>query len=79
MNSVLCDQCSNENWRDAFEIAAVLGHGDITTQETFIDTFEEPQESTDICPHAFTGIDVYFPNAIPIIVACPFIYAMIDG
>ena len=79
MDSVLCDQSGDKGWRNTFEIAAMFSHRDVAAQEALIDTLEGSQESTNICPHAFAGVDMNFSNAISVVIACPFMHTRIDS
>jgi len=43
-----------------------------------MDAAKGPQKITRSCPHPFRCVDVNLTNAVPIIIACPFAFTVID-
>ena len=68
----------NEARRDAFQVDAVFAHRYIAGQMILVHAAKGAQKIACASPEAFCGIDVNLTNAIAIIIACPFVFTMID-
>ena len=45
----------------------------------FVHATKGTEKVTQASPHALSAVDVNFPNPVPIVIARPFVNAMIDG
>jgi len=62
--------------RNMFMVNSKFMDGHIARQVIFVNAPEWLQEITQTGPASFAGIDIHFPNAIPIVITGPFILTM---
>ena len=62
-----------------FKVDAVFTHGNIARQMSLVHAAKGSQEVARPGPHSLRRVDVDLTNAIAIVIACPFVFTMING
>jgi hypothetical protein len=70
------NESSDKCGTDAFEIDFMFTHGQIAVQIFFVDAPKRAQEITCARPQAFNSVGMDLPDAIAIIIPCPFLLAV---
>src|SRR5690606_38435274 len=73
------NQLSNESGRDTFDIASEFTQGNVASQVLLMNPFERTNEVAHIGPQPFGGVAVDFTEAVPIVIARPFMLTMTDA
>jgi len=73
---VLSDKASDKGGTDTFEIDSMFTHSQIAVQVFFVDTAKRAQKIACGRPQPFDGVGMHFPDAIPILIAGPFLLAV---
>src|SRR5690606_20063477 len=73
------NQLSNESGRDTFDIASEFTQGNVASQVLLMNPFERTNEVAHIGPPPFGGVAVDFTEAVPIVIARPFMLTMTDA
>ncbi len=69
----------NDRRAHAFGIRHRLVGRDIVGQRVLVDAAEGAQEGAQTSPRTFTTVAMDFAYSIPIVIACPFLYAVADA
>src|SRR5690606_17643254 len=73
------NQLSNESGRDTFDIASEFTQGNVASQVLLMNPVERTNEVAHIGPPPFGGVAVDFTEAVPIVIARPFMLTMTDA
>ena len=71
-------QGSEESGGDSLEIVRPLENGDVCGKIFFMHSPEGSEKISQSGPDSFDGVAVDFPDSVPIVVACPFFFRVVD-
>ena len=71
-------QGSEESGGDSLEIVRPLENGDVCGKIFFMHSPEGSEKISQSGPDSFDGVAVDFPDSVPVVVACPFFFRVVD-